>query len=81
MFSKERCEDQAHLSEAAAAVTGWIDKCDRMPEAADGDDQGCVLVWHRYQGVMVMNVRNVQNFGAYITHWMRMPEPPEAADS
>lgn len=70
-------EDQAHMSEATAAVTGWIDKRERMPAAADCDEQGCILAWHRYQGAMVLHARNVENFGAYITHWMKTPAPPE----
>ena len=59
----------------------WVPIAGHKPTPEDADEQGCVLVWHRYQGVMMLNVRNVQNFGAYITHWMRSPAPPAATDS
>ena len=76
MFGEGRCEDQAHVSEANAAVMRWIDKREHMPTEADADDQGCVLAWHRYQGVVVLNVHNVANYGSYVTHWMKTPAKP-----
>lgn len=53
----------------------WIDKRIRPPTAGDADHAGCILVWHRYQGVMVSDWRNaIQN--RYITHWMIPPSGP-----
>ena len=47
-----------------------------MPTEADADVQGCVLVWHVYQRVIVLHVRNLENFGTFITHWMPTPAAP-----
>lgn len=63
------------MSEADEAVM-WIDKRERLPAPEDGDEQGCVLAWHRYQGAMVLRVNNVINYGSYITHWMPLPPTP-----
>ena len=54
----------------------WIDKRERMPTEADADGQGCVLAWHRYQGVVILNVHNVIDYGSYVTHWMKTPAKP-----
>ncbi len=54
----------------------WIPTAQRMPAEADADAYGCVLVWHRYNGAMVLHVHNVENFGAFITDWMPTPAAP-----
>lgn len=57
-------------------MNGWIQMTVRMPTVEDADEYGCVLVWHRYNGVMVLHVQNVQNFGGFITDWMPTPAAP-----
>ena len=57
-------------------MNGWIQMTVRMPTVEDADEYGGVLVWHRYNGVMVMHVQNVQNFGGFITDWMPTPAAP-----
>lgn len=52
----------------------WIPVAIQKPAPEDGDEQGCVLAWHRYQGAMVLRVSNVLNYGTYITHWMPLPK-------
>lgn len=58
------------------AVTQWIPAAEHMPTEADADKQGCVLAWHEYQGVIVLHIHNMTNFGTFITHWMPTPAPP-----
>ena len=57
-------------------MINWTAIQDHKPTPEDADEQGCVLVWHKYQGVIVLNVKNVCNYGAYITHWMPTPAAP-----
>lgn len=76
MLGEGRREDQENLPEAAAAVSGWIPIQERPPADEDGDVQGCVLAWHRYNGTIVLHVRNIVNFGSFITHWMPTPAAP-----
>lgn len=57
-------------------MTAWTAIGERKPTPEDADEQGCVLVWHRYQGVIVLNVKNVCNYGTYITHWQPTPAAP-----
>lgn len=47
-----------------------------MPTPEDADEQGCVLAWHIYQGVIVLHIHNAQNYGTYITDWMKTPAAP-----
>ena len=54
----------------------WVDKRERMPAPEDCDEQGCILVWHIYQGANVMNLHNLEKYGGFISHWMRTPAPP-----
>lgn len=55
---------------------GWIDIADRLPGPADSDAQQCVIVWHFYNGVMVMGWHQVET-NRYVTHWMPCPKAPE----
>lgn len=57
-------------------MTVWIPLSERPPTDADGDTHGCVLAWHIYQHVLVLHVKNVVNYGRYITHWMPTPAAP-----
>lgn len=54
----------------------WISASEHMPTEADADAQGRVLAWHEHQGVIVIHIRNMTNFGRFITHWMPTPAAP-----
>jgi hypothetical protein len=54
---------------------GWISALERPPKPEDGDPQGCVLIWHRFQGVMVTGWHNIPR-NRFITHWMPTPKAP-----
>ena len=56
---------------------GWIRLQDHPPTAQDADVQGCVVVWHVYNGAMIMAWQLVAQHGT-VTHWMPTPQPPEA---
>lgn len=56
----------------------WISKDDRVPTEADADAQGCVLVWHLYNGVMITGWHRLPE-SLFFTHWMPPPAPPENA--
>ena len=52
----------------------WIDKRDRMPTKADEDQNGKVLVFNIYGGVMISGAEDFATYGGkYSTHWMRIP--------
>lgn len=56
----------------------WVDKRDRMPAKADCDAWGCVLIYDRYNGVMVTGYLNRQQLDRHgVTHWARIPAGPE----
>ena len=57
----------------------WIRLHERLPELEDCDAQGCVLAWHRFNGVMVVHRRNIEK-NHFITHWMPTPKAPLDAD-
>lgn len=57
------------------AEKGWISRQERMPTAEDADALGCVLVWHIWQGVMVMGWHQVEN-NRFVSHWTPMIQPP-----
>lgn len=54
----------------------WILVSERLPEQSDVDRQGCVQVWHVFNGVMMMQWHLVAEHGT-VTHWKRAPQPPE----
>lgn len=54
----------------------WISVLDRLPAQEDGDAQGCVLVWHIYQGVMLTGYHQMCA-NRFFTHWQPVPNPPE----
>lgn len=48
---------------------GWFCKKERLPDADDADENGRVLVWHRYQhGILYAWDGVCRN--RFITHWM-----------
>lgn len=54
----------------------WIRMRQRRPTAEDCDHNGCVLVWHIYNGAMVYEWRNaIEN--QLIVAWMPTPKAPE----
>ena len=53
----------------------WIPVAERLPEKQDADPQGCVLVWHMYNGSMMMQWHLVRSHGT-VTHWAPAPTPP-----
>ena len=57
---------------------GWIRKAVRLPTAADADKQGCVLVWHDYNHVMVLIWQHAAE-NRYVQAWMPTPEGPTLA--
>lgn len=54
----------------------WIEVQDQPPTQQDADVQGCVIVWHIYNGVMVMKWHLVAKHST-VTHWRHMPDPPQ----
>ena len=54
----------------------WISVSERLPTAQDADMGGCVLVWHIYQGMLVMGWHQVDK-NRFFSHWMTLPAPPE----
>lgn len=63
---------------------GWINIREQTPTAADADEWGCVLVWHRYNGTQVTGWHNIvvheNPDGDLITHWRHCPPPPEGSE-
>ena len=57
-------------------TTGWIGVRERYPTAEDADACGCVLVWHIWQGVMVMCWHQVAQ-NRFVSHWTHTLQPPE----
>lgn len=54
----------------------WISVLDKLPVREDSDAQGCVLVWHIYQGVMLTGYHQIHT-NRFFTHWQPAPKPPE----
>lgn len=61
-------------------MSRWIPKNERPPAAKDADKQGCVLVWHRYNHVMVMIWQHAAE-NSYVLAWMPTPEAPDLLDN
>lgn len=60
-------------------VSDWVDRDERLPTEADADVQGCVIVWHVYNGVMITGWFNVPH-NRFISHWMPAIPRPENID-
>jgi len=62
---------------------GWIPTTERLPEAADGNYAGLILVfWDGWKMSTVTVQRMLQlqaEDGWNITHWMPLPAPPKEA--
>ena len=57
----------------------WIAREDYLPDKRHGDETGCVLAWHRYQGMMVTGIRRVREC-EFFTHWAPAIEGPYQAE-
>lgn len=56
----------------------WIDANTRIPNAEDADKKGCVLAWHRYNGMMVTGWHQFEhNANGFLTHWAPGAKPPD----
>lgn len=54
---------------------GWIDASERQPTERDADQMGCVIAWHKYQGLMVTGWHQFGH-NRYLTHWLPpIPSP------
>lgn len=60
-------------------VPDWVDRDERLPTEKDADAQGCVIVWHVYNGVMVTGWFNVEN-NRFISHWIPAITRPKNID-
>lgn len=61
-------------------MSEWILSAARQPTEADADEYGCVVVWHIYQGVMVLGWHQITEENPYLPYWMPAPGKPEGAD-
>ena len=67
------------VPERQGVANGWTPKSMRLPEMADADAQGCVMIWNDVSdAAFVTAVDNVRNYGTHITHWRRLPGKPAA---
>lgn len=57
----------------------WNNASERMPTAADADKKGCIVVWHKLNGVMVTGWHRMEE-NRFMTHWQRCPEAPEGME-
>lgn len=60
-------------------MSAWIDAKVQKPTAADADPQGCVIAWHRYNGMMVTGWHQFGD-NPYFTHWAPPMPPPETKE-
>ena len=49
---------------------------ERLPMRCEADAQGCVLVWHEFNGCMLYSWDRITH-NRFITHWMVLPGRPE----
>lgn len=54
----------------------WHDKQYQPPRAYDADEQGNVLAWHAYAGMMIVRWETALMNG-FITYWRHTPFPPD----
>lgn len=54
----------------------WKQKTKTRPNRDDADPKGCVICWHKYQGMMVYGVEYVRK-SEMITHYVRYEGGPE----
>lgn len=53
----------------------WKQKSKTRPNLTDADEKGCVVCWHKYQGVMVYGVEYVRK-SEMITHYVKYTGGP-----
>ena len=58
----------------------WVDKRERMPTEKDADEHGTILAYHTLNGTVPSTPKAFVQYGTYMTHWARMPEPPEGKE-
>lgn len=63
------------ISQVTPPNDDWICIRDRPPTEADADFYGCILVWHIWQGVMLIGWHRI-NENRFYSHWMSPPGPP-----
>ena len=56
---------------------GWIHGKCRLPDAADGDADGRVFVWHAYQGAMLTPWNDFDR-NSFNVYWMRVSDGASA---
>lgn len=57
----------------------WVKREEGMPTEKDADVYGCVLAWHKYNGVMVTGWRRVRE-NDFVEAWARTPMGPEGEE-
>lgn len=55
----------------------WIPREERLPTEQDADLQGCVIVWHAFNGAMITGWHRMAD-NRFMSHWTHTP--PEPAD-
>lgn len=69
-----------HIPGRPGVEPGWTPKSMRLPEMADADAQGCVMIWNdASDAAFVTAVDNVRNYGTRISHWRSLPGKPDGA--
>ena len=56
-------------------MNDWVKPSERTPTALDADVQGCIIVWHKYNGCMLMNWHLAWN-NPYVLAWMPTLDKP-----
>lgn len=57
-------------------MSEWISVKDRLPQSADLDTMGRILVWNEFSGFShLLHVDHLLSERAY-THWMHLPRSP-----
>jgi hypothetical protein len=64
------------MANPESATLEWYDKTEQPPCMEDADNQGCVIAWHTFDGVLITGWRYVMQ-NSFITHWFPTPMPPE----
>lgn len=54
----------------------WIDRDERVPTKADADVYGCVVAWHRYNGLIVTGWHRAAD-NEMIVAWAHTPAGPK----
>lgn len=57
----------------------WVKREEGLPTEKDADAYGCVMAWHKYNGVMVTGWRRVVE-NEFIVAWAHTPMGPEGEE-